>query len=222
MLSNRKALIRRGNSEMFRNVLIAAALSFGVLCMPGQAAAGAPTDTVKNAIDKVIKVLQDPSLKVEAKMEQRRKLIRSAVDEVFDFKEMAMRSLARNWSKRTPQEKKEFTELFSDLLERSYINRVESYSDEKVVYDSEEIDGDYAVVKTRFITKRREEISVDYKMMSEEGVWKVYDVVIERVSLVNNYRIQFNKIIASSSYAELVKKMKNKAESEMLAAPGSS
>jgi phospholipid transport system substrate-binding protein len=205
---------------MLRKVLLAATLTLAVICMPGPALAGAPTDTVKTTIDDVIKILQNPSLKSEAKTEERRKLIRTAVDKVFDFKEMAMRSLARNWAKRTPQEKKEFTGLFSDLLERSYINRVESYSDEKVSYDSEEIDGDYAVVKTRFITKRREEISVDYKMMNEDGAWKVYDVVIERVSLVNNYRIQFNKIIASSSYDELVKKMKNKAESEMLAAPG--
>ena len=197
-------------------------IAASILLAPVKASAGAPTDTVKTVIDKVIKVLQDPSLKDVKKEEERRSKIRAAVHEVFDFREMAMRSLARNWSKRSDAEKDEFTSLFSDLLERSYINRIESYSDEKVVYDSEEVDGEYAVVKTRFITKRREEITVDYKMMMEKGAWRVYDVVIERVSLVNNYRIQFNKIINSSSYAELVKKMKNKAESEEMAGPGSS
>ena len=110
----------------------------------------------------------------------------------FDFGEMAQRSLAVFWKDRTPAEKKEFVGLFSDLLERSYINRIEGYSDEKIIYDSEKVDGEYASVKTHFLTKRREEIPVEYKMMNENGKWMVYDVVIENVGLVNNYRIQFN------------------------------
>jgi len=207
---------------MKMNFIAAAAIAVFSIAIPALGSAGQPTEVMKSTIDKVITVLKDPALKGETRTEARRKEIRKAVHDVFDFREMAQRSLGRYWSKRTPAEKDEFTELFSDLLERSYINRIESYSDEKISYDSEEIDGEYAVVKTRFITKRMEEFSADYKMLDENGLWKVYDVVIERVSLVNNYRIQFNKIISSSSYAELVKKMKNKAESEMLAGPGSS
>ena len=136
-----------------------------------------------------------------------------------DFAEMAKRSLGVYWKDRSDAEKKEFTSLFSDLLERSYINRIEGYTDEKISYDSENVDSDYAVVKTRLKTKRGEEIPIDYKLVNENGTWHVYDLVIENVSLVNNYRVQFNKVIRSNSYAELVKKMKNKQESESFAAP---
>lgn len=188
---------------------------------PASVFAGAPTDVVKATIDKVITVLKDPSLKPASKEAQRRAAIRKAVYSAFDFREMATRSMAKNWKGLSAKDKDEFTSIFSDLLERSYINRIENYSDEKVVYDGESIDEGYAVVKTKFITKRREEILVDYKLLKEDAGWRVYDVVIERVSLVNNYRIQFNKIIRSSSYDALVKKMKDKAESELLVNTGS-
>jgi len=194
-------------------------LAVFVLTLPVASHAGVPTDRVKSASDRVIAILKDPAFKGPAKEPLRRKKIREAVFEVFDFGEMAKRSLAIYWKERTPADKKEFTELFTDLIERSYINRIENYSDEKISYDNESVDSDYAVVKTRFITKRREEISVDYKLMLKDGNWLVYDVVIENVSLVNNYRVQFNKIIRSSSYAELLKKMKNKAETESFVSP---
>jgi len=183
-------------------------------------AADSPTDRIRTTTDKVLGVLNNPALKGPAKEAQRRKEIRAAVFGVFDFKEMAKRSLAQYWKERTPQEQEEFVSLFADLLERSYINKIENYSGEKIVYGAETKDQDYAVVKSKFITKRREEIPVDYRMLTESGQWWVYDVVIENVSLVNNYRVQFNKIIRGSSYADLVKKMKNKAESEGLVAVG--
>jgi phospholipid transport system substrate-binding protein len=181
---------------------------------PASSLAGAPTDTVKATVDKVISVLKDPALKAPSKEKDRRAKIRAAVFEVFDFGEMAKRSLGPYWRERTDKQKKEFTDLFADLLERSYINKIENYSDEKVSYDAEKMDGDSASVKSRFITKRREEIPVEYRLLQENGKWDVYDVVIENVSLVNNYRVQFRKIISSSSYDDLVKKMKNKQESE--------
>ncbi len=178
-----------------------------------------PKDAVKATTNKVIDVLNNPELKGPAKETERRKKIREAVMELFDFGEMAKRSLGIYWKERSAADKKEFTGLYSDLLERSYINRIEGYSNEKITYDNESIDGDYAVVKTRLRTKRGEEIPIDYKLLNENGKWMVYDLVIENVSLVNNYRVQFNKVIRSTSYAELVKKMKNKAESESFAAP---
>ncbi|HLB25924.1 MAG TPA: ABC transporter substrate-binding protein [Nitrospirota bacterium] len=197
-------------------VLVSAALA-----VPGPSFAGAPTDRVKTAADKVIQVLKDPALKGKAKDKERRAKIRQAVNNVFNFEEMAKRSLATYWKGRSDKEKKEFVDLFSDLLERSYINRIESYSDEKIVYDGEKLDDGYAVVNSRFLTRSREEIPVDYKLTEKDGQWSVYDLVIENVSLVNNYRIQFNKIIRSSSYEDLVRKMKNKSESEALvSAPG--
>ena len=190
------------------------------LLMPAWSLASlGPKEVVKVTVDKVVSVLRDPALKGAAKEEARRKKIREAVYEAFDFGEMAKRSLAIYWKERTDAERKEFTKLFSDLLERSYINRIEGYTDEKISYDSENIDGDYAVVKTRLRTKRGEEIPVDYKLINENGNWRVYDLVIEGVSLVNNYRVQFRKVIGSSSYAELVRKMQSKQESEKMAAP---
>ena len=201
--------------------IIAAALALALAAAaPAAAMAGAPTDRVRLATDKVITILKDPALKPPAKEKDRRAKIRNAVYEVFDFEEMAKRSLATFWRDRTAADRKEFVDLFSDLLERSYINRIENYSDEKIVYTAEDTDGDYSVVKSKFVTKRGEEIEVDYKLMNRDKVWYVYDVVIESVSLVNNYRVQFNKVIRSSSYQELVKKMKNKKESETFVSPG--
>ena len=199
--------------------VFAVVMSF-LLVFPAVSMAATPTETVKTTVDKVIQVLNDPSLKVPAKEKERRAKIRAAVLNVFDFKEMAKRSLGLYWKDRTEGERAKFVELFSDLLERSYINRIESYSGEKIVYEKESVEDDYAVVKTRFITKRREEIPVDYKLLKENGTWVVYDLVIENVSLVNNYRTQFNKIIRTSSYQELVRKMQNKAESEAFVSPG--
>jgi phospholipid transport system substrate-binding protein len=187
---------------------------------PAASTAATPTETVKTTVDKVIQALNDPSLKGPAKEKERRARIRAAVLNVFDFNEMAKRSLGQYWKDRTESERAKFVELFSDLLERSYINRIESYSGEKIVYEKETLEDDYAVVKTRFITKRREEIPVNYKLIKEDGNWGVYDLVIENVSLVNNYRTQFNKIIRTSSYQELVRKMQNKSESESFVSPG--
>jgi phospholipid transport system substrate-binding protein len=191
-----------------------------IMAFAASAFAGAPTERVKNAADKVIDILKDPKLKGPAHEKQRRAKIMATAETVFDYREMAKRSLAVFWRQRTPKEQDQFVKLFSDLLERSYINRIEGYTNEKVIYDSEKINGDYATVDSRIITKRHEEIPVNYQLMLKNGQWWVYDIVIENVSLVNNYRVQFNKIIRSSSYADLLKKLQNKEESENLAAPG--
>lgn len=128
---------------------------------------------------------------------------------------MAKRSLALFWKQRTPEEKKGFVSLYSDLLERSYIKKIENYSDEKIIYTDEKIDDGYAIVKTKIITKRNVEIPIEYKLLKKNNKWDVYDVVIEGVSLVNNYRNQFSKIIRTSSYEELVKRMQNKQDEEL-------
>ena len=183
-------------------------LFFNVL--PGNAKE--PTDQVKNTIDKVISILNDKELKKPNKTEERRSKLRKAVGERFDYEEMAKRSLALHWQKLNPKERKEFTELFGELLERSYINKIESYSDEKILYIDESIEPDYSIVKTKIVTKRNVEIPLDYRLMRVSNQWKVYDVVIEGVSLVSNYRTQFSRIIRSHSYAELVKRLKTKKE----------
>ena len=174
--------------------------------------AGAPTEQLRGRIDRVLKIL-DPEAKQDGKSEERRAAIRKLAQETFDFREISQRSLARHWQARTPAEKDEFTELFADLLERSYIGQIEQYSGgEKIAYVSESVEGRVALVRTKLITKAGTEIPVDYKLHEVGGNWLVYDVSIEGVSLISNYRAQFDRIIRSSSYKQLAEKLKAKKD----------
>jgi phospholipid transport system substrate-binding protein len=191
--------------------LVLSLLLSALLVLP--AAAGVPSDQLKAQIDRVLKTLEDPELKKEGRVKERRAAVRKIANDIFDFNETARRSLGRHWQTRTPAERDEFVQLFSDLLERSYISRVELYGGEKIQYMGDSIDGDQAKVQTRLLTKGGSEIPIEYRMQRKGGDrWLVYDVIIEGVSLVANYRTQFNKIIQTSSYQELVKKMKTKQE----------
>jgi phospholipid transport system substrate-binding protein len=176
------------------------------------AAAGPATDQLKGAIDRVVKVLEDPSLKGSDRVVDRRHAVRKIADEIFDFPEIARRSLARHWQPLTDRQRAEFVSLFSDLLERSYISKIELYGGEKIIYAGERVDGDVTTVTTRIITKNGTEVPIDYKLLKKGDRWLVYDVNIEGVSLVSNYRTQFNKIIQTSSYNELVQKLRTKQE----------
>lgn len=187
------------------------ALALAVALAP-PALAGAPTDQLRSQVDRVIKTLEDPQLKHEGKARERRKMVRRIADEIFDFGETAKRSLGRHWQARTPTEREEFVQLFADLLERSYISKIELFNGERVSYIGDTIDGDTATVRTRLLTKQATEIPVDYRMLKRGERWLAYDVIIEGVSLVANYRTQFNKIIQTSSYPDLIKKMKGKQE----------
>jgi phospholipid transport system substrate-binding protein len=192
-------------------VFVAAALvALASLALP--AAAGAPTEQLRAQIDRVLKVLDDPELKKESKARERRVAVRKIANEFFDFGETARRALGRHWQARTPAEREEFVQLFADLLERSYISKIELYGGEKIVFAGDTIDGDQATAKTRILTKQGSEVPVDYRMLRVGDRWVVYDVIIEGVSLVANYRTQFNKIIQTSSYQELVRKLKTKQE----------
>jgi phospholipid transport system substrate-binding protein len=182
------------------------------LALASPALAGPPTDQLRSHVDRVIKTLEDPQLKQESKALERRTMVRRIADEIFDFGETAKRSLGRHWQARTPAEREEFVQLFADLLERSYISKIELFNGERVTYSGETIDSDVATVRTRLITKQSTEIPVDYRMLKRGDRWLVYDVIIEGVSLVGNYRTQFNKIIQTSSYPELIKKMKGRQE----------
>lgn len=173
---------------------------------------GEPTEKIRQTTDKILSIISNPALKDPSKAEERRKLIRSRVDERFDWEEMARRSLATHWAKRTAEERKEFVHLFSDLLERTYMKKVEDYSGEKVRYEGETVDGEYAVVKVKITTKKNRDIPVDYRLMKKGNDWHIYDISIEGVSLVNNYRTQFNSIISQSSYENLFKKLRDKVE----------
>ena len=181
-----------------------------VLTTGGTAWAGAPTDQLRGRVDRVLRLLEDPQLKPEARAVERRASIRAIVAEIFDFRELSQRALGPHWQGRTPDERDEFIQLFADLLERSYIDKIELYSGaERIQYTGEVLDGDQvATVRTRIVTKQGTEIPVDYRMRRVGADrWLVYDVAIEGVSLVANYRAQFNRIIQRSSYKGLVEQL---------------
>jgi phospholipid transport system substrate-binding protein len=186
------------------------ALTLAVALAAPAAWAGPPTDQLRAQVDRVLKLLDDPALKEKPK--ERRTAVRKIAEDIFDFGETARRSLGRHWAARTQAEREEFVRLFGDLLERSYISKIELYGGEKIQYSADRIDGDHATVQSRLITKHGTEIPIEYRMLKRKDRWLVYDVVIEGVSLVANYRTQFNKIIQTSSYAELVKRMKTRQE----------
>src|SRR5712691_8063944 len=151
--------------------------------------AGAPTDLLRTQIDRAVKTLEEPDLKKEGKTRERRAAVRRIAEDIFDFTETAKRSLGRHWQPRTAAERKEFVDLFANLLERSYLSKIELYSGERIAYLGDTIDGDQATVRTRIITKQGSEIPIDYKMQRGPGDrWLVYDVMIEGVSLIANYR----------------------------------
>src|SRR5262245_10963196 len=181
-----------------------------VLSYTSSAHAGPPTDQLKTAVDQIVLILEDPALKPEAKTDERRAALRREADKIFDFEETSKRALGPHWQRLGPKDRQEFVSLFTDLLERSYISKIERYSGEKTVYSGDAIDGDLATVKTRFITKSGKDIPVDYRMHRKTDRWVVYDVVAEGISLVGNYRTQFNKILQTTSYEDLVARLKGK------------
>lgn len=172
-----------------------------------------PTEQLKGSIDKIIPILEDPTLKGDTKIKERRAAIRRVANDVFDFTESAKRCLGPHWELRTEQERQEFALLLGDLLERAFASRLEQYGGERIQYTGESVDGNLATVKTTIITKSGAELPVDYQVLRRGDRWLVYDVWIEGVSLMNNYRVQFNKIIQTSSYADLVRKLKAKQQS---------
>jgi phospholipid transport system substrate-binding protein len=185
-----------------------------VVCVSKPAMAGEPTKMIRRATDKIIAILTDPSLEGPEKAAERKRLVREAVSDQFNRREMSRRTLARHWRKRTEEEKKEFIELYGKLLEQTYLDRVEGYSGEKVFYEGAEVDGKYGVVKAKILTVQGTKIAVEYRLMKTGDDWLVYDVSIEGVSLVNNYRNQFNSIIVRSSYKDFIKQLKAKVEKQ--------
>jgi phospholipid transport system substrate-binding protein len=176
-------------------------------------AAGELTDQMKQTTDKVLSILNDSALQGSAKAEEREGLIRKTLDERFDWTEMASRSLSRYWAQRTDEEKKEFVPLYADLVKRTYVHKVvEGYSGEKVVYGEENIAKNYGTLKVKIVTKKNTDIPVEYRLRKEGDNWLIYDVAIEGVSVVNNYRAQFDSIMSKVSYANLVKMLRDKVK----------
>ena len=165
------------------------------------------TNKLKNTINKVISTVNDEALKSD--LPARRAILRKTINDQFNYRQMVMRSLAKNWDVRSAEEQQLFIALFKSLLENSYANKLESFSNEKINYLDEVVKGEYALVKTEVVRKATT-VGVDYKLVRENGVWQVYDFVIEGVSMVRNYRAQFTKIIHKHSYEVLVQKLTDK------------
>ena len=149
--------------------------------------AESPIVEIRSTVDQTVQILTDPQLRGESRKQERRKRLRDAIFVRFDFQEMAQRSLGAHWQRRTPEEQREFIKVFSDLLEQTYVDKIESYNNEKFIYAHERIDGHYAEVSSKMRTSKGEEFTINYKLHRVGEDWKVYDLVIENVSLINNY-----------------------------------
>ena len=186
------------------------AVSF-LLCAVLPAAAGAPTEEIRTAIDRGVDILKKAKLDNSRQRSQVIAQLREIVYPLFDFEEMARRSLGSHWRRATPQQQKEFVSAFTELLETTYADKIDLYEGQQVEYTGESIDGSYAEVNTRVIGKDRQSYSVDYRLRNTGGNWKIYDVVAENISIVNNYRSQFNRVVVNSSIDELIKRIKQKS-----------
>jgi phospholipid transport system substrate-binding protein len=170
--------------------------------------AGPPTDTVREYTDAVQKVLEDPALRKE----DRRASVRKIASEAFDVNESARRALGLHWQKRSEAEREEFVQLFGELLERTYIAQIDLYGGERLRFTEEKLDGNLAIVRAKLVTKQGTEVPVEARMNRKGERWLIYDVAIENVSLISNYRSQFDRIIRQNSYPELVKRLRNHGE----------
>ncbi|MEK6710335.1 MAG: ABC transporter substrate-binding protein [Nitrospinota bacterium] len=192
---------------------IAPLLAAALLAAAPAAWAGEPTNQIKGVVDRVISILRDASLLAPEKKDERRTKLRAAIATEFDFEEMAKSALAAHWHNRTPAERKEFVELFGRMIERTYIGKIELYTNEIIRYVKEEMtEADRATVDTIVTTKAGQEIPIRYSMLRQGKAWKAYDVTIEGNRLVRNYRDQFQSIIRRSSYEDLVKTLRAKRD----------
>jgi len=167
-------------------------------------------DELQVTLDQILVVLRDPSLKGEANIEKRRASLRNIIYKKFSFDKMSQLCLARHWKDRSDEEKKTFVELFGKLLEQTYVSKIESYTDEKVVFVKEFVNNKKAQVNTKIVTDTIE-IPIDYRLFqTNDGSWMVYDLVIEGVSLVGNYRSQFDQMLQQDSYDKLLEEIKKK------------
>jgi len=187
-------------------------LMFLLLCLlfPLSSRADSPTEQVRATVDKVLTIVRSPDPKSKAQIEAQRAQLLEVIYPRFDFTEMAKRSLGPNWARRTSEEQREFVKIFTALMGRAYADNIESYTSQNVLYIREVVDKDYAEVDTKIVADKRADLSINYKLHSVDKEWRVYDLVIEDISVVNNYRSQFSRVIARSSFAELVRTMKEK------------
>ncbi len=178
------------------------------------AAAPGPVAVIQSGTERALKILRSTQSGQSPALRQRKGEILSIVDEYFNFEEMAKRALGRPWKEQSPEKRQQFVALFKQLLFNTYISRVEKYTgtNEQILYDGEKIDGDYAVVKTRVATHDNQVYQIEYRLHQDGAQWKAYDVVVEGISFVDNYRSQFASILANESFDSLLRRMRDKVE----------
>ena len=184
--------------------------TFIFLSAPNTSQAGDPTERIRFVVEQGIEILNDQKLKSKNGKHVYLDRLREIVFPLFNFPEMAKRSLGFHWRQLSPEERQEYITLFTNLLERSYAGKIGLYEGETVVFIREAVEDNYARVDSKIIDKKGEEYSVDYKLLRTNGDWRIYDVVVENISLVNNYRSQFNRVISNSSYENLIKRINEK------------
>lgn len=179
-------------------------------------AVASPMSLVQSGTDRALQIIRSAQTGTAPSLRERRSEILKIVDEYFDFQEMAKRALGRPWKEQSPQKQQEFVDLFKQLLFNNYAGKVETYTgtNERMVYDSEKIEGEYALVKTRVLNYKNTNVQLDYRLKFISGQWKVYDIVAEGVSLVDNYRGQFNSILASKSFDTLLIQLREKVAAQ--------
>ena len=178
-------------------------LAIGVL-LPFQGYAAAPQETVETGVNKILETLGDSAFKAKAKDEQIA-TISKEIEHIFDFTELSKRTLGRDWKKMSAEQQKEFVKLFKQLLQGVYADRLLAYSDQKVIFDKEiMLKKGSAEVQSYLQTSDGQKIPLFYRLTDKSGSWKVYDVIIEGVSMVKNYRTQFRQILAKDSPDKLI------------------
>jgi phospholipid transport system substrate-binding protein len=199
------------NKNRVSMIVLAVFLGISIVPTLGWAGTGTPTDAMKQTSNAIIRILEDPAWKKPEKKQERRKLLEDVIGQRFNYVEMARRTLGAEWAKHSPVEQEEFAADFQTLLTNTYLDGLEQYSGEKVQYLKELNDGEYAVVFTK-IDKGWIDLDLTYKVVSGAGEWRVYDVEVDGVSLLQNYREQFLRVIRKYSFAELSKQLRTKAD----------
>lgn len=202
-----RARRRRTGTKIMVASVVATLLALGSWTFAAMTA----TESVQGTIGEVIRLLDDKELKQPERSEERRKKLETAIGNRFSYDEMAKRSLGAQWAKMNDKQRKEFVELFQRLLSNAYAGKIEGYTGEQVKYLNERLKDGFAEVKTK-VTSGKAEVPLDYRLLEQSGEWRVYDVVVDGISLISNYRGQFTKIIRSASYEDLVERLRNKAE----------
>jgi len=202
--------VRRRQTALWAVILVGGMVGGALLGAAATAWAGLPTEAIRTTIDAVIRIVDDPALKKPDRKEERRKLLEDLIGQRFNYAEMAKRSLGAEWAKRSPEEQKEFTANFQSLMVKTYIGRIEAYAGEKVLYLKELNDGEYAETYTH-VDNGKSVIDINYRLRKVSEDWRVYDVVVEGTSLVQNYREQFKRILQKDSFAELSKQLREKS-----------